>query len=117
MSTQTGGTNYEYFYWLFAKNLLTKSLNVHIYTDSDSMIKSFDKMNKYPTAKYKMTLHPEWDVLSALNMVLDTFRNRLNIEWVQLHQDDNVEENENKNRLELSAELNVMADELATIGL
>ena len=81
------------------------------------MIKSLNKMNEYPTAKHKMTLHPEWDVLSALNTVLNMFPNRPRLEWVKSHQDDNDEGNENERRLELSAQLNVMADELATIGL
>ena len=74
-------------------------------------------MNEYPTAKHKMTLHPEWDILSALNTVLNMFPNRPRLEWVKSHQDDNDKGNENERRLELSAQLNVMADELATIGL
>ena len=45
------------------KDALSQSITIHIYTDSESMITKLDKMREYPTAKHKMTLHPEWDVL------------------------------------------------------
>ena len=60
-----------------------------------------------------MTLHPEWDVLSALHNTLETFPTRPSIEWVESHQDDN----QPVANLQLGAKLNIVADELATEGL
>ena len=77
------------------------------------MITKLDKMKEYPTAKHKMTLHSEWDVLSALHNTLETFPTRPSIEWVESHQDDN----QPVENLQLGAKLNILADELATEGL
>ena len=86
---------------------------MHIYTDSESMITKLKKMNEYPTAKHRMTLHPEWDVLYALHHTLESFPKRPTIEWVESHQDDHKA---NRN-LSFGAKLNIQADKLATIGL
>ena len=59
----------EYFDGRFEKDVLSQSITIHIYTDSESMITKLNKMKEYPTAKHKMTLHPEWDVLSALGRI------------------------------------------------
>ena len=80
------------------------------------MINRLNAIQEYPTAKYKMTMHPEWDVLSALHEILDTYPSRPIIEWVKSHQDN--QDNDNKtNELALSAQLNIEADELATESL
>ena len=42
-------------------NILSENITIHFYSDSESMIIKLDEMNEYPTAKHKMTLHPEWD--------------------------------------------------------
>lgn len=60
-----------------------------------------------------MTLHPEWDVLSAFNQILESYPSRPIIKWVESHQNDNNKITE----LELDAILNIEADELATEGL
>ena len=77
------------------------------------MITKLKKMNEYPTAKHRMTLHPEWDVLYALHHTLESFPKRPTIEWVESHQDDHKA---NRN-LSFGAKLNIQADKLATIGL
>ena len=60
-----------------------------------------------------MTMHPEWDVLTALNNILATYQRRPTITWDESHQDD-----KNKVReLTLDAILNIEADHLATEGL
>ena len=38
---------------------LSKQINLHIYTDSESMIKKLNAIREYSTAKYKMAMHPE----------------------------------------------------------
>ena len=77
------------------------------------MIIKLDEMNKYPSAKHKMTLHPEWDTLSALNTTLNSFPTRPALEWIESHQDDYDHDHE----LTLGAKLNIIAGELATEGL
>ena len=76
------------------------------------MIKKLDAFSEYPTAKYKMTMYPEWDVLSALHNILETYPRRPTIEWVKSHQNDNNKVTE----LKLGALLNIEADELVTRG-
>ena len=93
-----------------------KQINLHIHTDSESMIKKLNTIREYPIAKYKMTIHPEQDVLSALHEILETYLSRPTIEWVQSHQDD--QDNDNKtNGLNLNAQINIKANGLATEGL
>ena len=92
---------------------MTKLPNIQIYTDSKSMLDKIEAINKYPTAKYKMTMHPEYDVLLSLQSVIDTYPNRPTLNWVESHQNDRDEGNE----LELDAILNIEADALATEGL
>ena len=70
--------------------------------DSKSMIKKLNSIREYPTAKYKMTMHPEWDVLSALHEILGTYPSQPIIEWVKSHQ-DNQDNNNKTNELALSA--------------
>ena len=69
------------------------------------------EMDKYPSAPVKMTLDPDWDVLSALYRELQGFPKRPELSWIKSYQD------ETKKELEIEAEINVQADELATIGL
>ena len=52
------------------------------------MIEKPDAITEYPTAKNKMTMHPECDVLLALNSSLETYPSRPILEWVESHQDD-----------------------------
>ena len=103
----------EYYDTILGNNILSEKINVHIYTDSESMMIKLKKMNEYPTAKHRMTLHPEWDVLYALHQTLESFPKRPTIEWVESHQDDHKA---NRN-LSFGAKLNIQADKLATIGL
>ena len=91
-------------------NILSENITIHFYSDSESMIVKLDEMNAYPTAKHKMTLHPEWDTLSALNNTLSSFPMRPTLEWVESHQDDYDHDHE----LSLGAKLNITADALAT---
>ena len=49
------------------------------------MIKKLEAFSEYPTEKYKMTMHPEWDVLSALNNLLETYLRQPTIKWVESH--------------------------------
>lgn len=77
------------------------------------MIKKLDAFREYPTAKYKMTMHPAWDLLSVLHDILETYPFRPTIEWVKSHQDNNNKVTE----LKLDALLNIEADKLATRGL
>ena len=77
------------------------------------MLDKLEAINKYPIAKYKMTMHPEYDVILALNSVLATYPIRPIIEWVESHQNEHNEEK----KLKLDALLNIEADALATEGL
>ena len=54
---------------------LTEIPNIEIYTDSQSMLDKLEAIGKYPTAKFKMTMHPEYDVLLALHSELATYPN------------------------------------------
>ena len=102
----------EYFDGRFEKYVLSQSITIHIYTDSESMITKLDKIREYPKAKHKMTLHPEWDVLSALHNTLVSFPTGPSIEWVKSHQDDSRPVAD----LKLGAKLNILADKLANEG-
>ena len=97
----------------FEGEILSKQLKVQIYTDSESMIKKLDAFSEYLTAKCKMTVHPEWDVLSALNNILEIYLRQPTITWVESHHDENNKVTE----LTLDALLNIEADDLATRGL
>ena len=82
----------EYYDLRLGNNILSTNINMHVYTDSESMIIKLNKMKEYPTAKHKMTLHLEWDVLIALHNKLKSFPKRPTLEWVESHQDDFEEE-------------------------
>ena len=103
----------EYFDMRLGNDILSENITIQLYTDSESMIIKLKEMNEYPTAKHKMTLHPEWDTLSALNNTLNSFPTRPTLDWVESHQDDYDSDHE----LTLGAKLNIVADELATEGL
>jgi len=56
-----------------------------IYTDSSSMVTKLNCMNEYPLATLKMTLHADWDVLSALHTALKGFPTRPTLHHVRSH--------------------------------
>ena len=76
------------------------------------MLKKLQRMNEYPLAPLKMILAPDWDVLQALHNKLKWFPQQPTIDWIESHQDDNP-----NIVLPISVQLNIHADELATIGL
>ena len=61
-----------------------------------------------------MVMDADYDVLSALNRQLNWFPQRPILQWVPSHQDDNTND---ISSLSPAAQLNIHADELATIGL
>ena len=77
------------------------------------MLEKLEAIDKYPTAKFKMTMHLEYDVLLALQPEIATYPNRPIIKWVESHQN----ERHNEEELKLDAILNIEADALATEGL
>ena len=83
-----------------------------IYTDSKSMLKKLERMDKYPSAPLKMVLAPNWDVLQAVFNELKWFSKKPSIKWLQSHQDDNPDTVQS-----IPVQLNVRADKLATKGL
>ena len=78
------------------------------------MTRKLDKMNEYPGAARAMVMDADYDVLSALNRQLNWFPQRPILQWVPSHQDDNTDD---ISSLTPAAQLNIHADELATIGL
>ena len=95
-----------------ATNCIIASIN--IITDSASMIKKLDKMNEYPGAARSMVMDADFDVLSALHTQLNWFPKRPRLQWVPSHQDDDTDD---ISTLTPAAQLNIHADELATLGL
>ena len=93
--------------------MISKPKNIHIYTDSQSIIDKQDAITEYPTAKNKMTMHSEYDALLALHPALETYPNRPITEWVESHKGDDEQEKD----LKLDALLDVEADALAAEGL
>ena len=77
------------------------------------MIKKLNRMDKYPSAVLKMTLHAEWEVLFSLHEYLKWFPTKPSFEHVYSHQDDIPP----TKPLLILAKLNIEADELATQGL
>ena len=77
------------------------------------MIDKLDAITEYPTAKNKMTVHPEFHMLLALHYVLEIYPEQPVIVWVESHQDNDEQEKE----LKLDALLNIEADAFATEGL
>eukprot|EP00957_Ditylum_brightwellii_P042813 3241281-Ditylum_brightwellii.AAC.1 len=57
------------------------------------------------------TLEPEWDIIAQAAVILGSYGSRLTMLHVKSHQDDD----KNEEDLDLSARLNVAADNLATI--
>lgn len=102
----------EYFRTITGETKCIKN-KFEIITDSESMQKKIANMDKYPSAPVKMILHPDWDVLSALYRELQWYPNRPTMTWIASHQDDNKK----TVKLGLEAQLNVHADELATMEL
>ena len=60
------------------------------------MLEKLEAIDKYPTAKFKMTMHPEYDVLLALQSEIATYPNRPIIKWVESHQNERNNEEELK---------------------
>ena len=79
------------------------------------MVNKLDAINKYPTAHLKCTMDPEWDLLQVIHRVMGKMKERLELEWVHSHQDDDLDEDITK--LLDAAQLNIKADALATQGL
>ena len=88
--------------------------SITIITDSESMTRKLDKMNVYPGAARSMVMDADYDVLSALHQQLSWFQQRPKLQWVPSHQDDNTDD---ISFLTPAAQLNIHADELATVGL
>ena len=68
-------------------------------------------MNEYPSAPLKMTLHVDWDVLSALHNALKCFPTQPTLHHVHSHQDNNP----TRTALTLKEQLN--SDGLATTSV
>ena len=88
--------------------------SITIITDSESMTRKLDKMNAYPGAARTMVMDADYDVLSALHHQLNWFPRRPQLQWVPSHQDDDTDD---ISSLTPAAQLNIHADELATLGL
>ena len=88
---------------------------IHLYTDSLSMIKKLNAMNKYPTAHLKCTMDSEWDILQVLHRLMNRMNTRPVLEWVASHQDD--DHTIDINDFFKCTQLNIKADTLATKGL
>ena len=71
-------------------------------------------MNEYPGAARSMVMDADFDVLSALHTQLNWFPKRPRLQWVPSHQDDDTDD---ISSLTPAAQLNIHADELATLGL
>ena len=78
------------------------------------MIRKLDKMNEYPGAARSMVMDADFDVLYALHKQLNWFPQRPHLQWVPSHQDDDTDD---ISSLTPAAQLNIHADELATLGL
>ena len=94
------------------KESIAITSKIHIITDSKSMIKKLTAMNKYPTAHVKCTMDPEWNIFKTLNRWMNQMKERLTLEWVAVHQDDNP--TIVINTLSTGTQLNIQVDKLAT---
>ena len=92
--------------------LLTTGKDMTLFADSKSMINKLNAINEYPTAYLKCTMDPKWDVLQAIHTVMDKMKEKLELEWVRSHQDD-----DQVLEFDQAAQLNIKADALATQGL
>lgn len=81
-----------------------------IYTDSLFMINKLNWIDKYPSSPLKITLHAEWDVLSALHKTLKWFPTKQNSKYVYIHQDDTPD----TKQLSILVQFNIETDELET---
>ena len=67
---------------------MTTGKEMTLFTDSKSMVNKLDAMNKYPTAPFKCTMDPEWDVLQSIHTVMSEMKEQPELVWVRNHQDD-----------------------------
>ena len=95
--------------------LLTTNKEITFFTDSLSMVNKLKTMSKYPTANLKCAMDPEWDLVRVIHRVMGKMKEKLELEWVRSHQDDDPEEDISK--LSEAAQLNIKANALATQGL
>ena len=104
-----------YEYWSNLTNVLDIiTAPIIIHTDSESMIRKLKKMMAYPGAPASMVMDADYDVLRALYQQLHWFPTTPEFKWVPSHQDDDTND---ISSLTIAAQLNIHADELATIGL
>ena len=76
--------------------LLATNKEITLATDSHSRVNNLDAMQKYTTADLKCAMDPEWDLLQVMHIVIDKTKERPELKWVHMHQDDNPEEHISK---------------------
>ena len=85
------------------------SSQLHIFTDSESLLKVLTKMSEWPYYYPNLTITSDWDVLQAIVTKLQTLPTTPSLRYVRGHQDDHTP----YDQLPLPAQLNVDADKLA----
>ena len=96
------------------KSIATNKL-ITFFTDSLSMVKKLTAMKKYLTDHLRCAMDPEWDLLQVIHRLMTKMKERLELEWVCNHQDDNPEVDITK--LSVVTQLNINTDTLVTQGL
>ena len=83
------------------------------YCDNEGLLKKLEYIRSYKLAINATCLHSEWDIVSAVHRLHDLFSPPPDLIHVKGHQDDAL----SKDFLDLPSQLNVEADELATMEL
>ena len=84
---------------------------VKLYSDSQSLVDTINKIMQWPHFYSTATLMPDWDVIQAIIRILKTFPTIPTLSHVPGHQDTKKA----YNQLKLEAQLNINADKLAGI--
>lgn len=79
------------------------------------MIKKLNSMNAYPTTHLKYVMYLEWDILQAVHRLMNQVKERLKLEWVASHQDNDLMID--ITTLPIGSQLNIKANTLVTKDL
>eukprot|EP00957_Ditylum_brightwellii_P036949 2796870-Ditylum_brightwellii.AAC.1 len=90
---------------------LALACNICIYTDNKGVVTRTNNQAEYKYDYPYNTLDPDWDITTWLAEYLQMFGSNLKIEHYKSHQDDDC----NFEQFDLPAQLNVQAEELATM--
>ena len=56
---------------------IANTKKLHLFTDSESMLKNLTAMNTYPTSHLKCTMYSEWDILQVIHILMNKMKERL----------------------------------------